>query len=114
MSEPGFLTFPLPEDKIRAMSRGDRDFVLQATGEGYVSAVCKKCVQALEILQDGGLVWFRCPRCELMSFYPVANVQRDIQFAIKDGRPYVSDLFYIRQLPETLKSPFGEGGQGEG
>jgi hypothetical protein len=114
MSEPGFLRVKLPEDKIRAMARGDRDFVLQATGEGHVSAVCKKWVQALEIVQDGGLVWFRCPGCTLVSFYPVANVQRDIQFAIKDGQPYVSDLFYMRQLPATLKSPFETGKKGEG
>jgi hypothetical protein len=49
-----------------------------------------------------------------VSFYPAANVQRDIQFAINDGRPFVSDLFYMRQLPATLKSPFAAGTSGEG
>ena len=113
MSRPGFLRVELPEETIRARARGERDFVLQATGDG-VSAVCKACARALDILEDGGLVWFRCPGCSLVSFYPVANVQRDIQFAIKDGKPYVSDLFYMRQLPATLKSPFAASTTGEG
>ena len=34
----------------------DRDFVLQATGDGQVSAVCKACTRALDILEDGRLV----------------------------------------------------------
>lgn len=109
MSEPGFLRVELPEDQIRAMARGDRDFELKATGEGLVSAVCIACAQAPEILQDSGLVWFHCQKCHGVSFYPVVNVQRDIQFAVRDGKPFVSDLFYMRQLPSTLKSPFGVG-----
>jgi hypothetical protein len=114
MSEPGFLRFELPEHQIRAMARGDRDFVLQATGEGRVSAVCKACVQALEILEDRGLVWFHCSKCDRVSFYPVGNVQRDIEFARRDGRPFVSDLFYLRQLPSTLASPFAAGRDSDG
>jgi hypothetical protein len=114
MSEPGFLRVELSEDQIRAMARGDRDFVVQATGEGHVSAVCKACAQALEIHLDRGLVWFHCPKCDRVSFDPAANVQRDIQFAIRDGRPFVSDLFYMRQLPVTLTSPFGTGWGSDG
>ena len=62
----------------------------------------------------GGFVWFRCPGCSLVSFYPVANVHRDIQFAVKDGKHYESDLFYMRQLPATLKSPFLPARKGKG
>jgi hypothetical protein len=112
MSEPEFLRFKLPEDRIRAMVRGDRDFVVCVTAEGQVSAVCKMCNKSLEILRDGALVWFRCNKCALVSFYPVANVQRDLQFAIKDGQPFLSDLFYMRQLPATLKSPFAASSRG--
>jgi hypothetical protein len=106
MSEPGLISYRLPEETIRAMARGDRDFVVQVTGEGRVSAVCKGCVEALEIVQAQGLVWFHCPKCDRVSFDPVANVQRDIQFAIRHGQPFVSELFYFRELPATLVSPF--------
>jgi hypothetical protein len=114
ISEPRFLRFELPEERICAMARADRDFVLQAMGDGRVSAVCKACVRALEIAESDELVWFRCLRSDRVSFYPVANVQRDIGFAARDGRPFLSDLFYMKQHPATLRSSFTIGGDREG
>jgi hypothetical protein len=106
MSEQRIVGVNVPEHRIRVLARGDRDLILRTTGEGCVSAVCKTCVRALEIKRDRELIWFRCPKCALVSLYTVANVKRDTQLALKDGRPFVTDLFYMRQLPAELRSPF--------
>ena len=106
MSEQQFHSVEVPEARIRVLARGDRDVILQTTCDGRVSGVCKECVRALEVVRDRQRLWFRCPECALVTLYPVANVQRDTHYAIKDGRPFVADLFYVRKLLAKLECPF--------
>ena len=113
MPDQGFIRYQMSEEKIREMAQGDRDFVVQVAGEGQVSAVCKACVRALELREANELIWFHCPKCDRVSFYPIANIQRDIQYAIRDGRPFVSELFYFSELPATLTSPFAAYAKGD-
>src|SRR4051812_8332834 len=106
MDTPQTRRIAVTEEQIRAMARGNRDFILQVTGEGDVSARCKACATNLQIMRAGALLWFRCSGCQRESFYPVANVERDCYFAGKDGQPFVSELFYMKQRPPGLTSPF--------
>jgi Protein kinase domain len=106
MSKQRFESVAVPVARLRVLARGDRDGILQTNAEGTVSGVCKKCVRALEIMRDEGLLWFRCPKCAQQTFCPVANIQRDARFAIEDGRPFVTDFFYLRELPAEVMKQF--------
>ena len=103
------LRVAMTEEQRRAMARQKRDFILRVTGEGEVSAQCKACACGLQIRREGPLLWFHCLGCKRESFYQVTNIERDCYFAGKDGRPFVSELFYMKQRPPGLKSPFDEG-----
>src|ERR1043165_145526 len=105
MDTPQTRRVAMTEEQIRAMARGSRDFRLRVTAEGEVSAQCKACACGLQIRRGGPLLWFYCSACKRESFYPVSNVERDCYFAGKDGQPFVSELFYMKQRPRGLKSP---------
>ena len=85
---------------------GEKDLILRTTAAGAISAVCKTCSQALDIAQDGELLWFRCPMCRRVSFNAIANVLRDVHFATEDGQPFEYELFYMDNLPPPLRPPF--------
>ena len=106
MDSPQIRRIPMGEDQIRAMARRSRDFILKVTEAGDVTAQCKACGVGLKITRDGDLLWFYCPSCGRQSFYPIGNVERDHHFAGQDGRPFISELYYMRKLPPGLKSPF--------
>jgi hypothetical protein len=105
-ADPKFVSVPVTEERIREMLRGDRDFHVQTTEKCEVSAVCLACAAYLDIAQDAGLLWFRCPSCRRVSFNPVANHQRDAHFAHKDGRPFAYELFFLKEIPPQFRSPF--------
>src|SRR5262249_22017982 len=52
VSEPKFVGVKVSESQIRAMARGDRDFTMETTGEGEVTAVCKACAEYLNIAEN--------------------------------------------------------------
>ena len=106
MDNPRIQRVVMTEEQIRAMARGSRDFILKVTEEGDVSARCKAYATSLQIRQSGELLWFQFPNCNRLCFYPLTNVQRDLHFASEDKAAFISELFYLRQLPPNLKSPF--------
>lgn len=71
-------------------------------------ATCKSCGQALSMVEQGEMLWFRCPQCYQISCYPVENLARDAQLARKDGRPFEYELFFIPEdeLPPGIEAPF--------
>jgi hypothetical protein len=107
--EIAFARVEIPEERLREMLRtGEKDLILRTTASGVVTAACKACNQALDIAQDGELLWFRCPICRRVSFNAIANVHRDVHFATQDGKPFEYEVFYIDNLPPTLRPPFRE------
>ena len=102
-----FARVAVDEERLREMLRaGEKDLILRTTGTGVVTAECKACRQALDIAQDGELLWFRCPTCRRVSFNAMANVSRDIHFAARDGQPFEYEIFYVKNLPPPLQPPF--------
>lgn len=106
--EFGFRTVAMSEAEVREMVRGDRDFRLRTTADGAVTATCKPCGQALSMVEQGEMLWFRCPQCYQISCYPVENLARDAQLARKDGQPFEYELFFIPEdeLPPGIEPPF--------
>jgi hypothetical protein len=91
-----------------------RDFAVTTTEDHVVTAVCHSCSIALETVWRDPLLWFRCPDCSRVSFNPAPNILRDAVLAQQDGRPFRYDLFYMKDLPSGLGSPFqGEPGRDE-
>jgi tetratricopeptide (TPR) repeat protein len=62
----------------------------------------------LEVASQEELVWLRCLLCRRVSFNPIWNVQRDIQFAIQDGTPFEYEQYFVRQIPPGLVPPFAQ------
>jgi hypothetical protein len=104
-TEPRVLRIQVSEEQIREKMRGDRDFRLRVTEDGEVSAECKACRTPLRLAGVEGIVWFGCPSCHRVSFYPVGNVARDAHFAQADGKPLEYELFYMAELPPDLQPP---------
>ena len=105
------VSVAVPEDRLREMLKGSRDIVIHTASDGMVSAFCKECGEWMEVVQKDSLVWFRCGSCRLVSFNPIPNVARDIQFAIEDGAPFVYEIYFVRNLPPEFPSPFKNPGQ---
>ena len=105
--EEGFTRVAVSEERLREMLRtGEKHLRLRTTASGVVSAECKTCHEALDIVQDQQLLWFRCPTCRRVSFNAIENVHRDIHFATKDGEPFEYELFYVDNFPPSLQPPF--------
>jgi hypothetical protein len=105
-----FTRVAVPEERLREMlCTGKKDIRLRTTAAGAVTAECKACSQALDIAQDGELLWFRCPTCRRVSFNAIANVHRDVHFSAKDGKPFEYEIFYVDDLPSPLQPPFRDG-----
>ena len=108
--EMEFARVAVSEERLREMlCAGEKDLLLRTTASGVVTAECKTCRQALDIAQDRGLLWFRCPTCRRVSFNAIGNVHRDIHYAAKDGQPFEYELFYVDNLPPPLQPPFRDG-----
>jgi hypothetical protein len=99
------IRFSLPEEQIRDMMKGKRDFKVRIGIDGTVSAYCMACECAILVKESDGLLWYICPRCGRRSFDPMGNIYRDIRFAGKDGKLLEYQLFYLNQLPSGLKPP---------
>jgi hypothetical protein len=107
--EIAFVRVEVPEERLREMLRtGGKDLILRTTAAGEVTAECKACKQALDIAQDGELLWLRCPMCRRVSFNAIANVHRDVHFATQDGKPLEYEIFYVNDLPPSFRPPFRE------
>jgi len=105
--EIGFVTTEVDEAEFRRKLGGLKgELLLRAKPEGDVEALCNSCHVRLVVVQKDQLYWFRCPRCHGISFYPAPNVDRDVQFAIQDGRSFEHELHFVRQLPPGLVPPF--------
>jgi hypothetical protein len=99
----------VPESRLREMlAEGGKDLILRTSPDGAVTATCKMCRRTVELAERGGLLWFRCPTCRRVSFNTLANVRRDVRFAIEDGKPFEYEIFYLQQLPPELRPPFQE------
>lgn len=103
--EPRVVRISVSEQRVREMMQGDKDFRIRVDFKGSVTACCNACNCALKTNEGNGLLWFRCPGCERVSFYPMGNIQRDTHFAIQDGAPLEYDLYYLREIPPGLRPP---------
>jgi uncharacterized protein YegJ (DUF2314 family) len=105
--EIGFIAAEVPETEFRRKLQEKKgEFLLRAKPNGDVEAVCNSCRVPLVVAQKDQLHWFRCPRCHGVSFNPTPNVNRDIQFAIQDGKAFEYESNFVRQLPPGLVTPF--------
>src|SRR5262249_39180032 len=106
-SEIQFIATDVVEVEFRRKLQGQKgEFLLRAKLEGDVEAACNSCRVPLEVAQKDHLHWFRCPQCRGLSFNPTANINRDVRFAISDGKAFEYELHYLRQLPPGLVPPF--------
>ena len=96
---------PVSEQRLREMMKGDKDFRIRVDLDGAVTAHCKSCDCDMTITESSGLVWFLCPACQRASFYPAGNISRDTQIARQDGAPLEYELFYLKDLPPSLRPP---------
>jgi len=103
--QPELVRVDIGEDKVREMLKGTRDFRIRVALDGTVTAHCKSCDVPMRTAEQGGIFWFRCPGCKRVSLCPAANIARDTQLAIKDGKPFEYELYFMRDLPPQLKSP---------
>ena len=104
-TQPELVRVDVGEDKLREMLKGARDFRIRVGLDGTVTAHCKSCNVPMRTAEQDEIFWFRCPGCNRVSICPVGNVARDTQFAIKDGKPFEYELYFIKDLPPELKSP---------
>jgi uncharacterized protein YegJ (DUF2314 family) len=103
----GFVTTEVvAADFRRKLQTLKGEFLLSAKPDGGVEAVCNACRVPLVVAPKDQLHWFRCPQCRGLSFNPTPNVNRDVQFAIQDGKAFEYDSNYVRQLPPGLVPPF--------
>jgi hypothetical protein len=105
-SDLDLVVVQLPEARIRRILQGKRDFIVQITAQGEVTASCKTCSNRMSLSRKDEFLWFYCHQCRRISFDPIANVQRDTGLAIKDGRTLKHEMYFTTKLPPTLKSPF--------
>ena len=103
--QPELVRVDIGEDKVREMLKGTRDFRIRVALDGTVTAHCKSCDVPMRTAEQGGIFWFRCPGCKRVSLCPAANIARDTQLAIKDGKPFEYELYFMQDLPPQLKSP---------
>ena len=105
--EIGFIMTEVDEAEFRRKLSGLKgELLLRAKPDGEVEALCNSCHVRLVVAQKDQLYWFRCPRCHGVSFDPTPNVNRDVQFAIQDGKHFEHESNYVRQLPPGLVPPF--------
>ena len=105
--EIGFIATDVEEKEFRRkLQEVKGEFVLRTKVNGDVEAFCKSCRIPLIVVQKDQLHWFRCSHCQGISFSPTANVNRDVQFAIHDDKPFECESNYVRQLPPGLVPPF--------
>ena len=105
--EIGFVAAEVEETAFRRkLQEMKGEFLLRTQPNGNVGATCNSCRVALVVAQKDHLHWFRCPRCHGISFDPTPNVNRDVQFAIQDGKAFECESNYVRQLPPGLIPPF--------
>jgi hypothetical protein len=103
--QPELVRVDVGEDKIREMLKGARDFRIRVGLDGTVTAHCKSCNVPMRTAEQDEIFWFRCPGCNRVSICPAGNIARDTQFAIKDGKPFEYELYFLKDLPPELKSP---------
>lgn len=97
----------VPEARIRWLLKSNvADLRISVAADQSVLARCKRCDCSAESRHALPLVWFRCPTCGGTSFVPVPNLERDAHFARSDGSSFEYEIFYIRDLPRDLPSPF--------
>ena len=101
-----FAKAEMSEEAIKEMALKPKDVKLSIEENGAVSALCKECQKEMHLNDKDGLVWFICTSCSRFTFYPLANVQRDVHFAQQDGKPFEPELYYLKELPEGLNHPF--------
>jgi hypothetical protein len=102
-----FIATEVVEADFRQKLKGQKgELLLRAKLDGQVAAICKSCRVPLEVVQKDQLHWFRCPQCRGLSFNPTPNVNRDVQFAIQDGKAFEYEVNYLRELPPGLIPPF--------
>ena len=94
--------------ELRKMLRGERDFVVRATPDGNYAATCKSCQQALWLVPQNDILWFKCPGCRRMTCYPEANARRDVRIAERDGHAFEYELYFNQYWPADIEPPFSE------
>ncbi len=105
-AELNLVALKLSETQIRKMLPGTRDFIVQITVNRELTATCKACSQGMSTAIKDEYCWFYCPQCHRISFTPLMNIQRDAGLARKDGRTLKYEMYFMPELPPTLKAPF--------
>src|SRR5215475_4526457 len=103
----GFIATEVVEADLRRKLQALKgEFLLSANPDGSIEAACNACRVPLVVTPKDQLHWLRCSQCRGLSFSPTPNVNRDIQFAIQDGKAFEYESNYVQQLPPGLVPPF--------
>jgi hypothetical protein len=102
----GFVRARVDVDKLIPMLKAPKDVIVWVSSARWVAALCKACAETIEPTPKDGLLWMVCPRCGRMTFLPLANLPRDVEFAQEsENGIFEYELFAVRELPPGFSPP---------
>jgi hypothetical protein len=101
----GWARIQVPAEHLKRLLKEPKDVRVLVFSTGAVAAVCKACAEQIQPADKDGLLWLVCPRCQGVSFVPLANLPRDVNWAEQAGGLFEYEVFFVRDLPPQLSPP---------
>ncbi len=104
-TEAHLVSKEMSREELLEVMRRKKDVHLTTFSNGDLVGICNSCDTRIHILIEEDLVWYICPKCERVSFGAVENMNRDIGIAEEHGGKLEHEIYYFRDLPESLRPP---------